>query len=75
MAVSDSFLDSEDLHPIDIVETLAQNHEWEFDRVTDDQIAMAVELVSDPTKLAASTAGQGAVRSDRYAVQEPSAHC
>lgn len=43
MAVSDSFLDSEDLHPIDIVETLAQHHEWDFDRVTDDQIAMAVE--------------------------------
>lgn len=43
MAVTDSFLDSEDLHPIDIVETLAEHHEWDFDRVTDDQIAMAVE--------------------------------
>jgi hypothetical protein len=29
--------------PIDIVETLAEHHAWEFDRVTDDQIAMAVE--------------------------------
>ncbi|MFN6951663.1 MAG: YbjN domain-containing protein [Albidovulum sp.] len=43
MAVTDSFLDSDDLHPIDIVETLAEHHEWDFDRVTDDQIAMAVE--------------------------------
>jgi hypothetical protein len=34
---------SEDLHPIDIVETLAEHHSWEFDRLGDDQIAMAVE--------------------------------
>lgn len=33
----------EDLHPIDIVETLAEHHEWDFDRVADDQIAMAIE--------------------------------
>lgn len=31
------------MHPIDIVEDLAAHHDWEFDRVTDDQIAMAVE--------------------------------
>jgi hypothetical protein len=43
MSLSDSFLSTEDLHPIDIVETLAQSHDWDFDRVTDDQIAMAVE--------------------------------
>ena len=43
MAVTDTFLDAEDLHPIDIVETLAEHHDWDFDRVTDDQIAMAVE--------------------------------
>lgn len=30
-------------HPIDVVESLAAHHEWEFDRVTEDQIAMAVE--------------------------------
>lgn len=36
-------MDAEDLHPIDIVETLAEHHAWEFDRVADDQIAMAVE--------------------------------
>lgn len=43
MSLSEDFLHSEDIHPIDIVETLAEHHEWEFDRVTDDQIAMAVE--------------------------------
>ena len=42
MSLSEDYL-SEDIHPIDIVETLAQNHAWEFDRVTDDQIAMSVE--------------------------------
>lgn len=34
---------TEDLHPIDIVETLAERREWDFDRVAEDQIAMAVE--------------------------------
>ncbi|MEM7547023.1 MAG: YbjN domain-containing protein [Pseudomonadota bacterium] len=34
---------TEDLHPIDIVETLAERREWEFDRIAEDQIAMAVE--------------------------------
>ena len=43
MSISEDFRSSDDLHPIDIVETLAQSHAWEFDRVTDDQIAMAVE--------------------------------
>lgn len=43
MALSEDFLGTEDLHPIDIVETLAEHHAWDFDRVTDDQIAMAVE--------------------------------
>lgn len=43
MSLSEDLLSSDDLHPIDIVETLAEHHEWEFDRVTDDQIAMAVE--------------------------------
>lgn len=42
MALSEQFL-SEDLHPIDIVEHLAEHHEWDFDRIADDQIAMAVE--------------------------------
>lgn len=43
MALSEQYLQAEDLHPIDIVETLAEHHEWDFDRVADDQIAMAVE--------------------------------
>lgn len=42
MSLSEQFL-SEDLHPIDIVEHLAEHHEWDFDRIADDQIAMAVE--------------------------------
>jgi len=43
MSFVEDFLTTDDLHPIDIVETLAEHHDWEFDRVTDDQIAMAVE--------------------------------
>lgn len=42
MALSEQFL-QEDLHPIDIVEHLAEHYDWEFDRIADDQIAMAVE--------------------------------
>jgi len=43
MSLSEQDFNTEDLHPIDIVENLATLHEWEFDRVADDQIAMAVE--------------------------------
>jgi hypothetical protein len=43
MSLSEDYTAMDDLHPIDIVETLAEHHAWEFDRVTDDQIAMAVE--------------------------------
>lgn len=43
MAATEHYLETEDLHPIDIVETLAESHAWDFDRVADDQIAMAVE--------------------------------
>ncbi|KPQ08150.1 MAG: hypothetical protein HLUCCA12_03470 [Rhodobacteraceae bacterium HLUCCA12] len=39
---ADHFL-TDDIHPIDIVETLAEHRAWDFDRVGDDQIAMAVE--------------------------------
>lgn len=42
MALSEQYLDDE-IHPIDIVEHLAEHHEWDFDRIADDQIAMAVE--------------------------------
>lgn len=43
MSLSEDFLQSEELHPIDLVEHIAEHHEWDFDRVADDQIAMAVE--------------------------------
>ena len=42
MALSEQFLE-EDIHPIDIVEHIAEHHDWSFDRLGDDQIAMAVE--------------------------------
>lgn len=34
---------TDEIHPIDIVESLAEHRDWEFDRVADDQIAMAVQ--------------------------------
>ena len=43
MSLSEDFASMDERHPIDIVETLAEHHAWEFDRVTDDQIAMSVE--------------------------------
>ncbi|MFN4099961.1 MAG: YbjN domain-containing protein [Pararhodobacter sp.] len=43
MPLSEQDLYTDDGHPIDMVETLAEHHAWEFDRVGDDQIAMAVE--------------------------------
>ncbi len=42
MALSEHILEDE-IHPIDIVENLAAHHDWDFDRIGDDQIAMAVE--------------------------------
>ena len=33
----------EDLHPIDLVQSLAQSHDWVFERQNDDQIAVVVE--------------------------------
>ncbi|WP_204113347.1 YbjN domain-containing protein [Shimia biformata] len=42
MALSESYLE-EEMHPIDIVEHIAEHHDWTFDRIADDQIAMAVE--------------------------------
>ena len=41
MSLSEYMID--DIHPIDIVETLAEHHAWDFDRVGENQIAMAVE--------------------------------
>lgn len=42
MALSEQYL-TDDVHPIDIVEHIAEFNDWEFDRMGDDQIAMAVE--------------------------------
>ncbi len=42
MALSEQYFDDE-IHPIDIVENLAAFNEWDFDRISDEQIAMAVE--------------------------------
>ncbi len=43
MANAESFLEVGESHPIDVVESLAQHNDWAFDRVTEDQIAMAIE--------------------------------
>ncbi len=43
MALSEQYVDGGDIHPIDLVEHIAEHHEWEFDRIADDQIAMMVE--------------------------------
>ncbi|MEL6531918.1 MAG: YbjN domain-containing protein [Pseudomonadota bacterium] len=43
MSSSEQYFDTDELHPIDIVETLATHHDWDFDRIADDQIAMAIE--------------------------------
>ena len=43
MALSEHYLEADDLNPIDLVEHIAEHHAWEFDRIHDDQIAMAVE--------------------------------
>jgi len=43
MALTEHVVDEGDIHPIDLVEHIAEHHAWEFDRIADDQIAMAVE--------------------------------
>lgn len=43
MALSEGYMALDEFHPIDVVEDLAARYEWDFDRVTEDQIAMAVE--------------------------------
>ena len=43
MTSTEHYLDSGELHPIDVVETLAEHYDWAFDRVAEDQIAMAIE--------------------------------
>lgn len=43
MAIFERFPEADPLHPIDLVEHLAALHDWECDRIAEDQIAMAVE--------------------------------
>jgi hypothetical protein len=43
MAAVEHYLAETDVHPIDIVETLAEQSSWDFDRVGEDQIAVAIE--------------------------------
>ena len=43
MALSEQYFDADEMHPIDLVESIATHNAWEFDRLGDDQIAMAVE--------------------------------
>ena len=43
MALSSQAVEYDDLHPIDIVEDIAANQDWEFERIADDQISMSVE--------------------------------
>ncbi len=42
MTRRETFPDISDIHPIDIVESLAEHAAWQFDRVAEDQIAMAI---------------------------------
>ena len=39
----EKFLNTDEVGPIDIVEILAKHHDWDFDRLTEDQIAMKIE--------------------------------
>ena len=41
--MSMGYMEGDETHPIDIVEVIAEYHNWDFDRITDDQIAMAIE--------------------------------
>ena len=43
MSMTEQFIEQDEIHPIDIVENLAEFRDWDFDRVAEDQIAMAVE--------------------------------
>jgi len=43
MALTEQYFETDDLHPINLVEHIAEHHDWEFDRIGADQIAMAVE--------------------------------
>ena len=43
MSAVEQFIHSDDIHPIDLCEHIAEHHDWEFDRISEEQIAFAVE--------------------------------
>lgn len=43
MALRETDFFADELHPIDVVESLAEHHDWAFERLADDQIVMSVE--------------------------------
>jgi hypothetical protein len=43
MVFADNYLSSGEIHPIDIVESLAAHRKWDFERASEDQIVMSVE--------------------------------
>lgn len=43
MAYQEQYLDETQIHPIDIVQELAAHQAWDFNRIAEDQIAMAIE--------------------------------
>lgn len=43
MALSEHYETGDDMHPIDLVEHIAEHHDWDFDRIHDDQIAFQIE--------------------------------
>ena len=43
MAQTEAIIPTDEIHPIDIVEAVAAHHDWQFDRLADDQIAMSVD--------------------------------
>lgn len=43
MAQTDFIVPTDEIHPIDIVEGVAAHHDWDFDRLAQDQIAMTVQ--------------------------------
>lgn len=43
MSLTRAYIASDEIHPIDIVEAVANHHDWEFDRLADDEITMVVE--------------------------------
>ena len=51
MALSEDFLGTEDLHPIDIVESLAEERDWDFDRIADVAVLDELDALDHPTPI------------------------